>query len=56
MILTDLAYFFSLDTGQETYDLGDFAVLVRQNIEITPIKLKVGKWQATKLPSSWIGE
>ena len=43
MIFTDLVCFYSLDTGQESYDLGDFSVLVRRNIEMTPIKLKVGK-------------
>ena len=56
MILSDLVYFYSLDIGQESYDLGDLSVLVRQNIEMTPIKLKVGKWQSTKLPGSWIRE
>ena len=54
MILSDLVFFCSLDAGQESYDLGDFSILVRQNTKMTPIKLKVGKWQATKLPSSWI--
>ena len=54
MILSDLVCFCSLDTGQENYDLGDFPFIVRQNIEMTPIKLKVGKWQATKLPGSCI--
>ena len=43
MILSDLVCFCSLDTGQENYDLGDFSFIVRQNIEITLIKLKVGK-------------
>ena len=54
MILSDLVCFCSLDTGQENYDLGDISFIVRQNIEMTPIKLKVGKWQATKLPGSCI--
>ena len=54
MILSDLVCFCSLDTGQENYDLGDFSFIVRQNIEMTPIKLKVRKWQATKLPGSCI--
>ena len=54
MILSDLVCFCSLDTGQENYDLGDFSFIVRQNIEMTLIKLKVGKWQATKLPGSCI--
>ena len=54
MILYDIVCFCSLDTRQENYDFGDFSVLVRQNIEMTPIKLIVGKWQATKLPGSWI--
>ena len=54
MILSDLVCFCSLDTRQESYDLGDFSVLVRQNIKMTLIKLKVGKWQARKLPDSWI--
>ena len=54
MILADLVCFCSLDTGQESYDIGDFSVLVRQNIERTPMKLKVGKLQATKLLSPWI--
>ena len=52
MILSDLICFCSLDTGQESCDLGDFSVLVRQNTEMTPVKLKVGKWQATKLLGS----
>ena len=47
MILSDLVCFFSLDTGQENYDLGDCSFTVRQNIEMTLIKLKVGKRQAT---------
>ena len=54
MILPDLVCFCSLDTGQENYDFGDSPFIVRQNIEKTPIKLKVGKWQATKLPGSCI--
>ena len=54
MILSDLVCFCYLDTGQESYDLGDFFVLVRQNIEMTPIKQKVRKWQTTKVPGSWI--
>ena len=54
MILLALAYYCSLDTGQENYDLGDFPVFVRQNIEMAPMKLKVGKWQATKLPGPCI--
>ena len=54
MILSAIVYYCNLDTGQERYDLGEFPVLVRQNIERTPIKLKVGKRQATKLPSPWI--
>ena len=52
MILSDLVCFCSLDTEQESYDLGDFFIFVRQNNEMTPIKLKVGKRQATKLPGS----
>ena len=55
MILSALVYFYSLDAGQESYELGDLPVLVRQNIEKTPIKLKVGIWQATKLLGPWIG-
>ena len=43
-----------LDTGQESYDLDDLPVLAKQNIERTPMKLKVGKWQATKLSGPWI--
>ena len=54
MILFDLLCFCSLDTEQESCDLGNFFVLVRQNIEMTPIKLKVEKWQGTKLPGSCI--
>ena len=54
MILPALAYYCNLDTGEENYDLGEFPVLVRQNIERTPIKPKVEKLQATKLPSPWI--
>ena len=54
MMLADPVCFCSLDTGQESYDLGDLCVLVRLNTEMTPIKLKVGKWQATKLPGPWI--
>ena len=54
MILSDLICFCSLDTGQENYDLGDFSFIVRQSIETTPIKLKVGKWQVTKLSGSCI--
>ena len=53
MILSDLVCFCSLDTGQENYDIRDFSV-VRQNIEMTLIKLKVGKCQAAKLTGSWI--
>ena len=53
-MLSDLVCFCSLDTGQENYDLGDFSFIIRQNIEMTPIKLIVGKWQATKLTGSWI--
>ena len=49
MILPALVCYCNLDTRQESYDLGKFPVLVRQNIERTPVKLKVGKWQATKL-------
>ena len=44
MILLDIVYFCILDTGQESSDLGYFSVFVRQNIEMTPIKVKVGKW------------
>ena len=40
----------NLDAGQESYDLEEFHVLVGQNIERTPIKLKVGNLQATKFP------
>ena len=54
MILSDLVCFCNLDTGRENYDLGDFSFIVKQNIEMTPIKLKVGIWQATKLPDSCI--
>ena len=54
MILLDLVCFCSLDIGQESYDLGDFSLFVRQNTKKTPIKLTVGKWQATKLPDYWI--
>ena len=54
MIVLDFVYFCSLDTGKESYDLGDLSFIARQNIEMTPIKLKVGKWQATKLPGSCI--
>ena len=54
MILSDLVCFCNLDTGQENYYLGDFSLIVYQNIEMTPIKLKVGKWQTTKLPGSCI--
>ena len=53
-ILTAFVCYCSLGTGQESYDLGDLPVLVRQNIERTPIKLKAGKWQATKLSGPWI--
>ena len=52
MMLSALVCFCSLDAGLENYDLGDFSFIVRQNIEVTPIKLKVGKWQATKLSGS----
>ena len=44
MIVSDLVCFCSLDTRQESYDLGDFSVLVRQNIKMTLIKLKVREW------------
>ena len=44
MILSDFICFFCLDIGQENYDFGNFSVLVRQSIEMTPIKLIVGKW------------
>ena len=54
MILSSLVCFCSLDTGQESYALGDFSALAKQNIEMTPIKMKVGNWQALKLPGSWI--
>ena len=54
MILSDLVCFCNLDIGQESYDLGGLFVLVIQSIDMTPIKLKVGKWQAIKLPGSWI--
>ena len=54
MILSDLVCFCSLDTGQENYDPRDFSFIVKQNIEMTLIKLKVGKWQATKLLGSCI--
>ena len=47
MILSDLVDFCSLDTRQENYDLGDFSFILSQNIEMTPIKLEVGKWQGT---------
>ena len=50
MTLLDLLCFCDLDTGQENDDLGVFFLLVRQNIEMTPIKLKAEKCQATKLP------
>ena len=43
MILSVLVCYCNLDTGQKSYDLGEFPVLVRQNVERTPIKLKVGK-------------
>ena len=49
MILLALECHCCLDTGQESYDLGDLPVLVKQNIERTIMKLKAGKWQATKL-------
>ena len=49
MILSALACHCSLDTGQESYDLGDLPVLVRHNIEKRLMKLKVGKWPASKL-------
>ena len=49
MILSALECHCSLDTGQESYDLDDLSVLVRQNIERTRMKLKVRKWQVTKL-------
>ena len=42
MILLDLVCFCSLDTGQESYDLGDPSVLMRQNMEMTLMKLTVG--------------
>ena len=54
MISSDLVCFCSLGTGQENYDLGEFSFIVRRNIKMTLIKLKVGKWQATKLPGSCI--
>ena len=54
MIFSALVCYCNLDTGQETYDLGEFPVLMRQNSEITPINLKVGKGQATQLPGPWI--
>ena len=54
MILSALACHCSLDTGQESYDIGSLPVLVKQSIERTPMKLKVGKWQATKLSGPWI--
>ena len=56
MILSALLCFCSLDAGLENYDLGDFSFIVRLNIKMTPIKLKVGKWQATKLPGSCISK
>ena len=43
MIFLGLVCFCSLDAGQENYDLGGFSFIVRQNIEMTPVKLKGGK-------------
>ena len=54
MIFSALVCYCSLDAGQKSYDLGEVPIFVRQSIEKTPIKLKVGKWQATKLPGPWI--
>ena len=54
MILSALACHCSLNTGQESYDLEDLTVLVKQNIERTPMKLKVGKRQAIKLSGTCI--
>ena len=54
MIFSALVRYCTLDTKQESYDLGEVPVLVRQNNENTLIKLKVGKWQATKVPGPWI--
>ena len=54
MTLSALDCHCSLDTGQESYDLDDLPVLVKQNIERTPMKLKVRKWQATKPSGPWI--
>ena len=44
MMFSALVCYCHLDARQESYDLGEFPVLVRQNIERTLIKLKVGKW------------
>ena len=44
MILSAFVCHCSLNTRQESYDLGDLPVLVKQNIERTPMKLKFGKW------------
>ena len=38
MILLALVSYCRLDTGQESYDLGDLAVIMRKNSEKTPIK------------------
>ena len=54
MIFSALACHLSLDTKQESYDIGNFPVLVKQNIERKLLQLKNGKWQATKLSGPWI--
>ena len=54
MLLLALECYCCLDTGQESYAIDDLPVLVKQNVERTPMKLKVGKWQATKLSGPWI--
>ena len=56
MIFSDLVCFCSLDTGQEIYDLGDFSVLVRQNTEMTLIKLKLGNGKPQNFQAPGSGE
>ena len=53
-ILLALVCHCSLDTRQEIYDLVYLPVLVRWNIERTPMKLKVERRQATILSGPWI--
>ena len=54
MTLSALVCYFSLETKLESYYLVGLFGLVRQNSKGTPIQVKVGKWQDTKLSGPWI--